>query len=147
MGASAPRPTSGNASTDVSNRDFDYYRNVLNNQKQNVANVPQVQAAQSTAQTPPNRPGASLPGFGGQQQGQGPQQGAYQAYMNRFGGDPSMGNRMGWRPGEGPSDVPSGVDPYAKLGKWPRGEGPTNAPTNAPQRPGIVMGNGYSRRS
>ena len=70
MGAASSRPVSGGTGQPGSVSDSSYYNTLINNQKQQVANVPAVQSAQNRAQTPPNRPGPTPPGFGNQQQGQ-----------------------------------------------------------------------------
>ena len=137
MGAASSRPVSRGTGQPGSVSDSSYYNTLINNQKQQVANVPAVQSAQNRAQTPPNRPGPTPPGFGNQQQGQvgpdgGRYQGAYDAYVQRYGG----GNSAPQQPPPPPPTQPSGAP-----------QGTSTAPPPRPNRPGIRMGNGYASRS
>ena len=143
----------------------DYYRHLLDNQRQNVANVPAVQSAQAQPQTPPNRPGPTLPGFGGQQQGQagtgdGRYQGAYDAYMQQFGGG---GQGIAQQPPAPPAGQQKAnadyLDNYYKqqYQNSPYKGTPAEIeeqrlaagqkPTPRPNRPGIRMGGGYANRT
>jgi len=147
MGGAAKRPAVGGPGQVNSDKGegLGYYRNVLNNQKEAVANVPATQAVQGQSQTPPNRPSADMPGFGNQQQGQGGDaagfQGAYNAYINRYGGGsntttpqpPGAASGNQPQPGTPPPDQMRPQDNRERQG--------------SSQRPGIRMGSGYSSRT
>ena len=163
MGPSAARPATGApGQTTATGAESEYYKNLLNRQNQAVANVPAIQAAQDQTSQPPNRPGPTPPGFGGQQQGQaGPEmsryQGAYDAYMQRFG----QAGQSGQQPSQGQPSAPSPA-PIAgpTQTQAPMGQQPPAPPRRpgadfdrnrqqspgAPRRPGIRMGAGYASR-
>jgi hypothetical protein len=148
MGATTPRPAAGGtpqppSSGQTLQQGSDYYRHLLDNQKEQVANVPATQQAQGQPQTPPNRPGPTPPGFGGQQQGQAGQgdnrfQGAYDAYMQRFGGTQTpppaaQPNQPFTLPGQA-SQTPADTNAFNQ-------QGPRKS-----NRPGVRMGAGYAGR-
>lgn len=145
MGGATPRPASGSPTAPAPGQSMqqgsDYYQHLLNNQKQKVADTAAVQQAQDRPQQPPNRPGPTPPGFGGVQQGQmGPEggryQGAYDAYMQRFGG--STGTQQ-MTPPAPPQAPQPGMAPQPQQGSgFDQGR--------PPRRPGIRMGNGYASR-
>ena len=149
MGASAQRPTSSAPGSGGSG----FYQNALNQQKQAVANVPAIQAAQAQPGTPPNRPEppatsapqgrqASTPGEDTQYLD------AYNNYMQQHGGSqypPAMGSPFGQAQPPAPqpqqAPVPTNQPPMRPQGRRPMGQ---EQPPSSPK--GITMGAGYSNR-
>lgn len=148
MGATTPRPTAGGTGqptppNDSSAGGSDYYRHLLENQREKAADVDSTRRAQNQPQQPPNRPGPNLPGFGMGQQGQvGPQgsgasfQGAYDAYIQQFGGNAAPPPQQGAMPPSSPQQRP----PADRQGF------DQNRSQQQPRRPGIRMGAGYANR-
>lgn len=131
MSGAAARPAFG--APGQTGAESNYYNNLLNRQKEATANVPAVQQAQGQPSQPPNRPGPTPDGFGGQQQGQmGPEmsryQGAYNSYMQRY--------------GQGLPQPPQQTQPSAPA----EFDQNRQQPPGPPRRPGIRMGAGYAAR-
>ena len=161
MSGAAARPSVGApGQTPAAGGESAYYKNLLDRQNQPVANVPATQAAQNQPAQTPNRPGPTPPGFGGMQQGQlGPEmsryQGAYDSYMQRFGGGGQQPpqDQSQQPPGAAPQPPATGA-PQAPMGQQPpappRRPGPdfdrNRQQPGTTRRPGIRMGAGYASR-
>lgn len=141
MGGAAPRPAAGGqGQPGTPGAESTYYTNLLDRQKQQVANVPAVQEAQNRSAQTPNRPAPNLPGFGGKQQGQlGPEQSRYQAaydaYIQRFG-------QGGQQPPQPVQQQPPGAPQDNAFGSNQQ----RPATPRGPRRAGIRMGGGYASR-
>jgi hypothetical protein len=156
MGATSQRPTSGAPGAGGSG----FYQNALNQQKQAVANVPAIQAAQSQSGTAPNRPGTSnIPSPQGQQSTFQPEDtrylDAYNNYMQQHGGSqypPVTGSPFGQSQPQAPQpqqvQAPQPQQPSAPG--QPRGPMNRRRPMGQEQPPsspkGITMGAGYANR-
>jgi len=157
------KPPSGRGSSD-------FYANALSQQKQAVANIPAMQAAQAAPGMPPNRPNPSFlnqpaqtptgrpvpnqqaPGAGSD--GQYAQ--AYAAYMQRQGGVgmPGQEPQQPGNPGEAarefagfgaPNPAQQQLSVFDQQGFQRRRPGGGMPPQAGPQ--GIRMGGGYASRS